>query len=70
MPIYEYWCNKCGHDFEALVRTTDQKIVCPECGGRKVTKKLSLFAVSGVQSGKGSACGSCTATSCSSCSVR
>jgi len=70
MPIFEYQCRKCEHDFEALVRGADEKVACPQCGGRRVTKKLSLFAVSGVKSGKGSACTSCAATSCSSCSVK
>ena len=70
MPIFEYQCRKCEHDFEALVRRADEKVACPQCGGRRVTKKLSLFATSGVQSGKGSACASCTATSCGPCSVK
>jgi putative FmdB family regulatory protein len=43
MPIYEYVCEKCGHEFEALVPRPSAKAPCPECGGRKVKKKLSVI---------------------------
>jgi putative FmdB family regulatory protein len=45
MPIYEYGCRDCGKEFEALVQGS-QKPACPACGGRKLAKKLSVFAVS------------------------
>ncbi len=32
MPIYEYSCTACGHEFEELVRG-DEKPVCPSCEG-------------------------------------
>lgn len=41
MPIYEYTCRKCGHDFEALVPRPTAKAPCPECGSKKVTKRMS-----------------------------
>jgi len=43
MPIFEYRCSACGDDFELLVRS-DTAVACPECGSRKVDKKLSTFA--------------------------
>lgn len=46
MPIFEYACQSCGHRFEALVfggKTPD----CPECGGAKLEKQLSVFGVGG-----------------------
>ena len=43
MPIYEYTCDACRHDFEALVRM-DEKPACPECGSRKLEKHLSVPA--------------------------
>jgi putative FmdB family regulatory protein len=43
MPIFEYGCQNCGRDFELLVRS-DTQIRCPDCGGEKVKKKLSLFS--------------------------
>jgi len=43
MPIYEYACRDCGHQFEWLVRA-DEKPVCPSCGRSKLTKQLSVPA--------------------------
>ncbi len=42
MPIYEYQCDKCGHEFEREQRIVDPPVKsCPECRGRKVTKLIS-----------------------------
>ncbi len=42
MPIYEYECKKCGHEFEREQRMADPPVkTCPECKGRKVTKLIS-----------------------------
>ncbi len=41
MPIYEYTCCKCGHDFEYLVRG-DDKASCPSCGEQKLDKQFSV----------------------------
>ena len=30
MPIYGYDCNKCGHEFETLVRSSETPS-CPSC---------------------------------------
>jgi putative FmdB family regulatory protein len=60
MPIFEYLCKTCDHRFEALVfggKAPD----CPECGGRKLEKLLSSFAVGG--SGPSAAPPSCPAAS-------
>lgn len=43
MPIYEYICNKCNHNVEMLVRT-GEKPVCPDCGSKKLTRRLSVPA--------------------------
>lgn len=43
MPIYEYLCPACQHGFEELVRG-DQQPVCPQCGGKKLEKQLSVPA--------------------------
>lgn len=33
MPIYEFRCAKCGHEFESLQKISDpDPEVCPECG--------------------------------------
>lgn len=44
MPIYEYLCKSCGHEFEALVRKTGAP-VCPSCGATDLERLLSLPAL-------------------------
>jgi putative FmdB family regulatory protein len=44
MPIFEYVCNSCGNEFEAIVRSSENP-QCPECEGTQLEKKLSVFAV-------------------------
>ena len=42
MPIYEYACDKCGHEWEVEQRITDDPIkTCPVCRSRKVKKLIS-----------------------------
>lgn len=41
MPIYEYECRECGHEFEFLVRH-DTTPACPECESRELDRRLSL----------------------------
>jgi putative FmdB family regulatory protein len=43
MPIYEYECSDCGHQFEALVRS-DTVPHCPGCASTHLEKQLSVFA--------------------------
>lgn len=70
MPVYEYRCNACKKEFERLV-FGNQVMKCPDCGSADVTKKMSVFGMSGVENpgtGSGSsACGSCSGKSCSTC---
>jgi len=44
MPIFEYVCKECQHEFEALV-FGKQKAECPKCQSKKLEPQLSLFAV-------------------------
>jgi putative FmdB family regulatory protein len=46
MPLYEYSCRKCHHEFETLVRPGDASPSCPECGCADLEKLLSGIAVS------------------------
>ncbi|MBN1672697.1 MAG: zinc ribbon domain-containing protein [Kiritimatiellae bacterium] len=64
MPIYEYGCAKCGHQFEVLVRAEgDIPLRCPTCGGRRLAKAFSSFAVASVPAGRASpACSACPAS--------
>src|SRR5687767_1770594 len=42
MPVYEYACDKCGHEFEAEQRISDDPIrTCPKCRARKVKRLIS-----------------------------
>jgi putative FmdB family regulatory protein len=69
MPIFEYRCEDCKEEFEKLVFGS-QEIDCPNCGSRSVSKKLSLFGMSGVEkpfAGSDSGCTSCSKSTCSSC---
>ena len=43
MPIFEFSCTQCGHDFEYLQRGRE-KASCPECGSKRLEKKFSVFA--------------------------
>jgi putative FmdB family regulatory protein len=45
MPIYEYECRGCGHQFEMLV-LKDTVPKCPKCRGKSLEQLLSGFAVS------------------------
>ncbi len=50
MPIYEYLCSACGHEFDALQKVSDAPLTdCPECGASTLKKKLSApgFRLSG-----------------------
>lgn len=45
MPIYEYLCNSCGHQFEEWQKITDGPVrKCPSCGKNKVERIVSLSA--------------------------
>jgi len=46
MPIYEYQCSKCGHQFEYLVLPTSPAPECPSCHHKDLQKLISLCAVS------------------------
>lgn len=45
MPIFEYRCASCGHEFEALVRPGKPGPRCASCGADGVERLLSLPAV-------------------------
>jgi putative FmdB family regulatory protein len=46
MPLYDFRCRGCGHEFEALVRPPETSILCPSCRQSDVERMLSAFAVS------------------------
>ena len=65
MPIFEYKCTKCGKVSEFLEPAGDaKKHVCADCGGDRMEKMLSTFAVGIKQAGSDSKCQSCTDGAC------
>jgi putative FmdB family regulatory protein len=62
MPIFEYLCKACDHEFETLI-FGDAKASCPKCHSRTLAPKLSVFAVAAkstsASAGPVGACGSC-----------
>jgi putative FmdB family regulatory protein len=45
MPIYEYKCPQCGHQFEKIVRGEDQP-ACPSCQHAAPERLLSVPGIS------------------------
>jgi putative FmdB family regulatory protein len=43
MPLFEYACRSCDHQFEALVRASEAP-ECPSCHGTELERRLSVFA--------------------------
>lgn len=42
MPIYEYQCQACGHEMEALQKMSDPALVsCPSCNQDALKKMIS-----------------------------
>lgn len=65
MPIYEYRCESCETRFEAFIQG-EQRPACTSCGGRRLEKLLSTFAVSASSGAtpsfpmpSGGGCGTC-----------
>lgn len=42
MPIYEYQCQSCGHEYEALQKINEAALTeCPACKKPDLIKKIS-----------------------------
>ena len=48
MPLYDFVCRACQHQFEALVRGSDAP-TCPECRSQDLERLLSTFAMSSLE---------------------
>jgi putative FmdB family regulatory protein len=66
MPIFEYVCQECQHEFETLVFGRD-KAKCPRCESKKLSPQLSVFAVSAKGSSAMSSMGANPTGGCGSC---
>ncbi len=49
MPIYEFYCDHCNTIFNFFSRTVNTRKVpsCPRCRKNKLSRQVSLFAVTG-----------------------
>jgi putative FmdB family regulatory protein len=47
MPIYEYVCRHCGHQFEKIVHPSAPAPACPACHSHSLQQQFSVFAVRG-----------------------
>ncbi len=76
MPIYEYKCDECGHQMEAIQKFSDDPLTeCPECKQPALKKMLTAsafhlkgngwyatdFKDSGKKTEKASPCNTCSA---------
>ncbi len=59
MPMYEYHCLICGHEFEVLQRLGEgnENLECPHCQTPRPEKKFSTFAAQGRPNSVPSGCG-------------
>ena len=74
MPIYEYTCTACDHEFDKLRRINqmDDEAPCPICESES-ERQLSVFSAftsndSGVMSAVGGGCAGCGPNGCA-CSM-
>ena len=49
MPLYEYICKACDHDFEALVRSQDPPPACPKCKSADLERQITAATMSSDQ---------------------
>jgi len=75
VPLYEFRCEKCDQVIELLCRvgSAGKGLKCPECGGKKMQRLMSVCAVrskgeGGAMTSVGSSCSTCTSGDCASCS--
>ena len=66
MPLYQYTCNDCDHDFETLVNR-GEKVECPKCHGNDLEKQTSM---PGMPQVKESGCGDLSLPPCGAAGCR
>ena len=52
MPIYEYICEQCNHNFEKLV-SREERVECPACSSDHIVKQYSRFGMASSGDGGG-----------------
>jgi putative FmdB family regulatory protein len=45
MPIYDFQCQKCHHEFDCLLKIDEsyETLTCPVCGAKRLKKLVSSF---------------------------
>jgi putative FmdB family regulatory protein len=46
MPLYEYFCKKCGENFTVTMTIAEHEkknVKCPKCKGKKVVPQFRSF---------------------------
>ena len=44
MPIFDFKCRQCGHNFDIMISSAEKdKVRCPECGATNPIQLLSSF---------------------------
>ncbi len=67
MPLFEFDCAGCGARFEVLERRAGEQHRCPQCGGARIKKALSVFARA--PAGRDATPPECGRGACPSCAV-
>ena len=72
MPIYEYICEECGHEFDALrsMKDADTEISCKQCDSHHTHRMLSVFFAQSdgrTVANTSTGCSGCNGGSCASC---
>lgn len=74
MPVYEYVCKDCGHQFDKMrpMSQADAPVACAHCKSESTRRLLSRFFASSegrsiASSSQGGGCAGCGGGSCGSC---
>lgn len=45
MPLYDFACSQCGHEYEALLKVDEphDQLECPKCGAKGPKKRITAF---------------------------
>jgi putative FmdB family regulatory protein len=41
VPLYDFLCSGCGHEFEQLVPAGTDRATCPDCGSAEASRRPS-----------------------------
>jgi putative FmdB family regulatory protein len=68
MPVYEYQCRSCKHEFEARKPIAKRDTAaCPRCGGKRARRLVSMFYSQPRDGASAGYCSTCSGGSCDTC---